>query len=281
PGKYFHEAELAGTHIGFHYDWRFFRTTKLSDYERKVVLHRLAKAWLRFSRSAKLKTWLAHGTLLGWYWNGMSLPWDQDMDVQTTYESIEKMARLYNQSLVVDLCDDPDIASVHLYFLDVSPHYRTRVPQDGNNVIDARFIDTDTGIYVDITALAISPTYQQAGETQRQAASRLHALFQPDYRDLLHRHLYNCKDLHFHRLDELGPLRPTAFEGEAAYVPREFQAVLLREYPKGLTSRVYGDWVFRPFFGVWTPLYKCRNDLYGSECRDKNMILEEKVTRLY
>lgn len=306
--KYFHEAELTGTHVGFHYDWRFFKKSDYSDYERKVILHRLAKAWLRFANSTGLKTWLAHGTLLGWYWNGMSLPWDQDMDVQMPYKSMVYLSQHFNQSLVVDLTDDPDIAGVHLYFIDVNPHYKQWGHGDQENVVDARFIDTDTGMYVDITALAISEEFHDA-RNREKASHRLHKAFNADYQNLVrsaelgmgymdmkdlhqqlfseeieawkHRYLYNCKDWHFYKLKELGPLLETSFEGEIAYVPRDFEAILRREYPKGLTSRCYENWAYRPYFGVWTPLSKCPKDLYGDQCDDRDMVLEEQYTRSY
>ncbi|KAM9934684.1 hypothetical protein OXX80_005729 [Metschnikowia pulcherrima] len=305
--KYFHEAELSGTHLGYHYDWRFFQKQIANNYERKVVLHRLAKAWLRFSYTFGLKSWLAHGSLLGWYWNGLNLPWDQDIDVQMPYMSFTKLAA-HNQSLILDLVDDPDIAGVHSYFLDVNPHFKNRIG-DKENVVDARFIDTHTGMYVDITALAISPKSELHRSFEADANSRLLQVFDANYKDEIRsatldpkpfildeyhkqlekkasnswhsKHLYNCKDFHFYHLEELGPLIETSFEGETAYVPRNFKNILQREYPKGLTSKCHGDWLYRPFFGVWTPLSKCPNDLYGDKCNDRDMILEEGYTRPY
>ncbi|GEQ68754.1 hypothetical protein JCM33374_g2422 [Metschnikowia sp. JCM 33374] len=322
--KYFHEAELLDTHVGFHYDWRFFKTADFSDYDRKVVLHRLAKAWLRFSQSLGLKTWLAHGTLLGWYWNGINLPWDQDIDVQMTYQSLELMAKTHNQSLVVDLTDNPDVAGVHAYFVDVSPHFRKRLHPDKENVVDARFIDVSTGMYVDITGLSTSAEMPKIRETQETPKTpetpktseiqetpkpeRLLQVFNADYRDIIksaehnswhnmasfhselaakattawkNHHLYNCKDFHFYDLSELTPLIRTSFEGEVAYVPHNFKAILLREYPKGLSSKSYGDWVYRAYFGAWSRFSRCRNDIYGDVCNDKDMVLEEQYTRAY
>ncbi|KAF8000806.1 hypothetical protein HF325_004595 [Metschnikowia pulcherrima] len=275
--KYFHEAEISGTHLGYHYDWRFFQKQISNNYERKVVLHRLAKAWLRFSYTFGLKSWLAHGSLLGWYWNGLNLPWDQDIDVQMPYMSFTALAA-HNQSLILDLVDDPDIAGVHLYFLDVSPHFKNRMC-DKENVVDARFIDTHTGMYVDITALAISPKSELHRSFEADAKSRL---LQKKLRiPGTSKHLYNCKDFHFYHLEELGPLIKTSFESEIAFVPQNFKNILQREYPKGLTSKCHGDWPYRPFFGIWTPLSKCPNDLYGDKCNDRDMILEEEYTRPY
>ena len=69
--KYFHEA---GPHqpgddeqLG-HYDVRFFRG-KLQEEKKKDVQVHLARAYLDTFRQLGLETWIAHGTLLGWWWN--------------------------------------------------------------------------------------------------------------------------------------------------------------------------------------------------------------------
>lgn len=305
--KYFHEAELEGSSSGSHFDWRFFRRSTYSDYEHKVILHRLTRAWLRFARSANLKTWLAHGTLLGWYWNGLNMPWDKDLDVQMTARSVLLLARNYNQSIVVDYTDNADVAGVHLYFIDVSPYFYNRTHGDGANVIDARFIDVETGMYVDITALAITSDYEVAQKTAKgRAAKDLHQVFDSEYgahlksmdkhkdqhfqtyeASLLERErelwmrgeLYNCKNFHFFRHDELEPLVKTHFEGEVAYVPSDFEAILRREYSKGHVNQMYNGWVFRPQLGVWLPQTVCRKDYNGDRCTDANALMEERHTR--
>ena len=38
------------------------------------------------------------------------------------------------------------------FLLEVNPHYRVREPTDKLNIIDARWIDTVTGLFIDITA---------------------------------------------------------------------------------------------------------------------------------
>lgn len=302
-GKYFHEAELAGSHSGSHFDWRFFQRAEYSDYEHRVIMHRLSRAWLRFARLAQLKTWLAHGTLLGWYWNGLNMPWDRDVDVQMTTQSLFLLARNYNQTVVVDYTDDADTAGVHLYFVDVSPYFYDRSHGDGANVIDARFIDVETGLYVDITGLAISDDYAVSTKVGRKSRE-LHQVFDPEYNakiesarkdsgmdeyvQLLAKqehqlwekgHLYNCKNFHFYLQSELEPLMETHFEGERAYVPRSFEAIIKREYSKGLVNRLFKDWLFRPFLGLWVPRRVCKGDRYGSKCNDAVSLAEEQLTR--
>lgn len=65
--KYFHEPghdDILG-----HYDIRFF-TTPVSDSERAETLTHMIRAYLKFFDENDLETWIAHGTLLGWWWNG-------------------------------------------------------------------------------------------------------------------------------------------------------------------------------------------------------------------
>jgi hypothetical protein len=70
--KYFHEPvgheKGADDRLG-HYDVRYFHGM-VSEEERAESLHHMVIAYLDFFRSNKLETWIAHGTLLGWWWNG-------------------------------------------------------------------------------------------------------------------------------------------------------------------------------------------------------------------
>lgn len=70
--KYFHEPGEDDLHR--HYDTRFF-TDLVSDEERQLTLRAIIRAYLLLLENFQLETWIAHGTLLGWYWNGSILPW--------------------------------------------------------------------------------------------------------------------------------------------------------------------------------------------------------------
>ena len=70
--KYFREP---GTHdpgdnelLG-HYDDRFFRGLLSYDDKRDAQVN-MIRAYLRTFRAHGIETWVAHGTLLGWWWNG-------------------------------------------------------------------------------------------------------------------------------------------------------------------------------------------------------------------
>lgn len=66
-GKYFHEP--GGSELGNHYDIRYFNGIQRYEDKQDTQLHML-RAYLLFFREKGVETWLAHGTLLGWWWNG-------------------------------------------------------------------------------------------------------------------------------------------------------------------------------------------------------------------
>lgn len=129
-----------------HMDIRWANFTLSQD--QKQVSSRLSllfQAWSRFCQQEQLTWWLAHGTLIGWSFNQKILPWDVDIDVQTTTNELLVNYLRLNQTTFEGN-----------YFFDVNKHIFYRQPQRGNQ-IDARFIDMHSGLYVDITALSRTP----------------------------------------------------------------------------------------------------------------------------
>lgn len=304
-GKYFHESALRGKLGGSHFDWRFFRKAHYSTYERITILHRLTRAWLRFSADVGLKTWLAHGTLLGWHWNNVTMPWDNDVDVQMTLDSLFTLARNYNQSVVLDFTDNVGCTGAHMYLVDVNPHFGERTKGEGSNVIDARFIDMTTGMYVDITGLSITSDFAIVQNSTGKASSELHQMFDTEYSEMAasalgngnfgrqyygnlrelektlwdQDKLYNCKNSHFYTSEELLPLQQVHFEGVSALVPHLTSQLLRREYRRGLTLKKYNGWSFRSMLGLWVPEEVCTNQALGKVCDDAEWLLEEQLTR--
>lgn len=247
PPKYFAEARLHGTTLGDHYDWRFFNGVMYGTYEQTLVLHRLVRTWLSFCRKVGITTWVAHGSLLSWYWNGFAFPWDNDVDVQVPIMDLHKLSLHHNQTFIVEDTED----GYGRYFLDCGTFITLREKGNGENNIDARFIDVDTGLYVDITGLALSNT---------RAPDRYRANL-PD--DLKEKHFeankqlktYNCRNNHFSSLDELSPMVKTFVEGEIGYVPRGYTDILQAEYSRGLLSKTFQGHVFLPQLRLWLKEY--------------------------
>jgi LicD family len=122
------------------------------------------------------------------YWNGKMLPYDQDIDFQMLFSQLSTLQKL--NSTVYQ----------HHFLLDVNPNARDRGIQE-KNVIDARFICTNTGLYVDITLLA-----------------------QVD------KGVYGCKSPHFYWDSDLFPLKSTLLEGTQVWRPNNVVDILYQEY---------------------------------------------------
>ena len=253
PPKYFAEARLIGSLVGDHYDWRFFNGVMYEASQRSLILHRLVRSWLSFSRKNGINTWVAHGSLLSWYWNGFSFPWDYDIDVQVPIMDLHKLSLQFNQTLVVEDMEE----GYGRYFLDCGSFITLRAKGNGNNNIDARFIDIDTGIYIDITGLAVSNT--KSPDRYKEFYPDQWVDNADDYTEAnTAMKAYNCRNNHFSTLDELSPLVKTFVEGEMAYVPRRYSDILSVEYPKGLLSKHYSGHVFIPQLRLWVK----EGDLY-------------------
>lgn len=247
PPKYFGEAKLVETVVGDHYDWRFFNGVLKGSYEQTLTLHRLIRAWLSFTRKTGIVTWVAHGSLLSWYWNGMAFPWDDDIDVQVPIMDLHKLSLNFNQSLIVEDTED----GYGRYFLDCGTFMTLRSKGNGNNNIDARFIDIDTGLYVDITGLAVSNT-----KPPERYSSSLPKDWNVDEKGLYETNLkleiFNCRNNHFSSLSEISPLVKTAVEGEVGYIPKRFTNMLSAEYhDKGLMSKKFSGHVFVSQLRLW------------------------------
>lgn len=265
PPKYFAEAKIIQTdprHLfGDHYDWRFFSGLKVGTEEDVSILHRLIKNYLAFARQNNIRTWIAHGSLLSWYWSGSSFPWDLDIDVQVPIADLHYMAKHFNQSLIVESVADNDgeFDGLGRYFLDIGSFITHRESGNGNNNIDARFIDIDTGAFIDITALAISNTQAPRRYIkQEEAANNTDLLsYDPNRTNLdINRRLkvYNCRNNHFMKFEALSPLVPTLVENQIGYVPNDFTSPLLDEYRlNSITIPSYhGHW-FIMELRLWIP----------------------------
>lgn len=89
------------------------------------------------------------------------LPWDSDLDVQMSEKSIHFLASYYN--MTVFHFKTPRLLKGRDYLLEINPNYVNRDESDTGNVIDARWIDMTTGLFIDITAVRYDKNHH-AGE---------------------------------------------------------------------------------------------------------------------
>lgn len=132
-----------------HYDERFATQPIISEDRARHALKVLLQTYLATCRDLGIETWLMHGTLLGWWWNKQILPWDTDADVMVSEPSIYRLAANYNMTTYHYRY--PAIPKGRSFQLEVNPHYTTRGEDDKLNVVDARWIDMENGLFIDIT----------------------------------------------------------------------------------------------------------------------------------
>ncbi|KAL2211413.1 hypothetical protein CC79DRAFT_1268137, partial [Sarocladium strictum] len=191
-----------------------FAKERLGDDERQTAVSGLVQSYLTTMNDLKVQTWLMHGTLLGWWWGKRVMPWDPDADFQITEADMFYLAAYYNMTTYRHrpeaLGEDRD------YLLEINPCFAHRDMDDRLNIIDARWIDMKTGLFVDITAARYALNHRQ-GEGV----------------------LYD-KNGHEFRDTYLYPLQQTTFEKTPALIPYRYKAMLQSEYgEKALTSTNY------------------------------------------
>lgn len=205
--KYF--TEPGTDDILGHYDVRFFDGV-VSHEERTETLTHMTRAYLEYFRDNGMETWIAHGTLLGWWWNGKILPWDWDVDTQVSGPTLMELGDNHNQT--VHKYTPPGGNTTREYLLDVNRWSRERERGNGRNIIDARWIDTSNGLFIDITGI-----------------SELNPETEPG--------ILGCKNYHRYKTTDIYSLRQSVFEGVPALIPYKYTDILLKEYNNKAVSK--------------------------------------------
>lgn len=126
------------------------------------------------------------------------------------------------------------------YLLEVNPHFTDSSTRDKHNVIDARFIDCATGLFIDITTVHPVPLPSSSATI---LTSTTHPFFSLDNHPSP-REMYT-KDTHLYTTSSLFPLRDTAFEGSRVSVPYAYEQLLEEEYgPRALVETWFDGWGF-------------------------------------
>lgn len=157
------------------------------------------------------------------------LPWDSDIDVQVAEESMHFLASYYN--MTVFHYKTPRIPEGRDYMLEINPHYINREQTDRLNVIDARWTDTSSGLFIDITTVRKNYTHP-AGPG-----------------------ILSCKDKHEYKEEYIFPLRDSFFEGQPVKIPFAYAEVLSAEYgEKSLTEVNFQNHHFDEEKMEWQPV---------------------------
>ncbi|KAF2852504.1 hypothetical protein T440DRAFT_553393 [Plenodomus tracheiphilus IPT5] len=269
PNKYFHEATFDA-----HYDGRF-AGTGLPLETRTWHLRLLLRTYIETMNRIGIKTWIMHGCLLGWFWNGKIMPWDNDVDVMVEESGMRELGNWWNMTvhhfsgLNLGLLDPPpnsqdektdqDLSKDQLlalevtkmkienlrtevletgkkYLLEINPQHINTSTTDKYNLIDARWIDTSTGLYIDITTLHTTPDMPSNPPPSDPNVDDPDDLDQDATPPL---EMFT-KDNHVYTSTSLFPLRTTTFESIPIKIPYDYSAILAEEYgAKALTRTWY------------------------------------------
>ena len=203
-----------------HYDGRF-TDRQLNAAERRPTLVAMIQAYLSTMADLGAETWVMNGTLLGWWWNRQILPWDSDLDVQVTLDTLAFLHNFYQLQVFhyrppgADAADDETGNSGHNYMLEINPDFHHKTKWDHLNSIDARWIDMKTGVFIDITALRPNETARARGQPEA----------------------LECKDNHKYNESDIFPLRDSHFEGVPTKIPYDYAWLLEEEYTKDALTR--------------------------------------------
>lgn len=140
--------------------------------------------------------------------------------MQISEPTIHFLAEFYN--MTEHHFDLPDVDGGRKYLLEINPNYVVRSEKDHLNVIDGRWIDTSSGLFIDITAVRKDDARRQRGQTE--------ALM--------------CKDRHHYLESQIFPLRDSYFEDVPVKIPYSYTWLLEEEYgPRALTNKDFQGYV--------------------------------------
>ncbi|KAK2009050.1 hypothetical protein LZ32DRAFT_661551 [Colletotrichum eremochloae] len=220
PASYFHEASFSAR-----YDKRF-ASKPLNETAERDALKVLVQTYLATLGDLGVQTWLMHSSLLGWWWNKQILPWDSTADVQLTDNGIRFLAAYYNMTTYYYKYSS--IPDGRFFQLEVNPNYfnQDKEAVDKGNDADARWIDMDSGLFIDVTA-----------EDYPEGAGALASKSGYEYRNT-----------------DLYPLLETTFEGVKAKIPYKYKEMLISEYgEKALTDKEFNNHKFIDNKMEWVP----------------------------
>ncbi|KAG0683842.1 hypothetical protein C6P42_000104 [Pichia californica] len=322
----FHDHEIREN--GAHYDFRFFSgfLSEMPESEETTVHSpiydpNIAKQSPRVDNKTKRQTiilshmahtlfsltfhdglfmWPAHGSLLAWYFNAISFPYDEDEDVQMPIEDLAKFCLKYNNSMIVE---NPRYG-MGKYFVDCSSSLTHRGKELGNNNIDARVIDIDSGMYIDITGLSVSSdklnrenlnkfqgwitddqlnnyplekkdNNEEAGDENQQKEEEEEKKKEATPEEIYNTHkdykIYNCRNDHYYTLSQLSPARLTLFEGAPTFVVASSKSlieVLDTEYgKKSHENAEFKDWYYVDVLKMWV-----KSDDMNAACHEYQKI---------
>jgi hypothetical protein len=215
--QYFHQSPISS-----HLDLRFSADRSADTPLPPDVLSNLIRSFVVTTRELGVTPWLSHGTLLGWFWGRKFLPWNMGAEMHISLQDLTHLAVNYNVTRFT-------YEEYHTtYLLDINPFYIDRTENRNlrdNNRIDARWIDVDTGLFIDVTAVELS-----SGKVNDDSRGKKKMWLK-------------AKDGHIYASKHVYPLQKSYFEGVDCYVPQAVAILLAQEYGKNaLSSKIFNGY---------------------------------------
>jgi hypothetical protein len=131
----------------------------------------------------------------------------------------------------------PGVPGGRTYLLEINPHYIVRTTLDTLNVIDARWIDTSSGVFIDITAVHADEARRLRGSPGALICKDTHRYEVSPPTGPFNEHCL-LNGLQGIQEDDLFPLRDSLFEGIPVKVPHDFTKLLKLEYGRQSMTRI-------------------------------------------
>ena len=165
------------------------------------------------------------------------LPWDSDLDVQVTERTMHFLASYYNMTIFHYRTSRFEKARD--YLLEINPHYVIRDETDTQNVIDARWIDMRSGLFIDITTARYHKNHPQGENVLVCKDGHQYKVCNLNFRDGANR---RGQDTY------IFPLWDTVFEGVPVKIPFAYKELLVAEYQEeALTEKQFAGCVFESY----------------------------------
>lgn len=122
------------------------------------------------------------------------------------------------------------------YLLEINPHYVIRDDSDSQNVIDARWIDMTTGLFIDITTARYDENHPEGKNVLVCKDGHQYKVCNSNFRACSRRANHQEQDKY------IFPLWDTVFEGAPVKIPFAYKELLVAEYEeKALSKKQFAE----------------------------------------
>jgi len=189
-------------------------------FENTRMLHEIANA-------SGVPLVIMHGSLIGWWWNNVSLPWDDDIDViLTNQDKFQKWLSAHTKiNPIKTKKKHPNDKQTFYQLSDVN--FTMYFDENRKHHIEYRLIHIPTGVYTDICVLY--KTNDQKIMRNKKVSAPTKAKWpiwamKANIKNLWGGHLYNEEDVL--------PFRNCNFNGYNLHCPNNVDNVLRQEYKR-------------------------------------------------